>query len=65
MEKFVVEWLMFYIGGKLDPKQFGGLKGSNISHYMVELINFILYRPELQIVTSTIAEEPSRIIQRT
>ena len=42
MEKFVVEWLMFYIGRKFDPKQFGGLKGSSISHYIIELIQFIL-----------------------
>jgi hypothetical protein len=46
MEKFVVEWLMFYIGEKLDPKQFGGLKGNSISHYMIELINFILYNQD-------------------
>ena len=46
MEKFVVEWLMFYIGGKMDPKQFGGLKGNSISHYMIELINFILYHQD-------------------
>ena len=42
MEKFVIEWLMFFIGDLLDPKQFGGLKGNSISHYMIELINFIL-----------------------
>ena len=30
LEKFVVEWLMMYIGEKLDPKQFGGLKGNSI-----------------------------------
>ena len=43
MEKFVVEWLMWFIGGKLNPKQFGGLKGNSISHYMIELLNYILY----------------------
>ena len=43
MEKFVVEWLMSYIKDKIDPKQFGGLKGNSISHYMIELINFILF----------------------
>ena len=46
MEKFVVEWLMGYIGDKLDPKQFGGLKGNSISHYMIELINYILYNQD-------------------
>ena len=43
MDKFVVEWLMLYIGNQLDPKQFGGLKGNSISHYMIEMINYILY----------------------
>ena len=46
LEKFVVEWLMLYIGDKIDPKQFGGLKGNSISHYMIELINFILYHQD-------------------
>ena len=46
LEKFVLDWLMFYIGGKLDPKQFGGLAGSSISHYMIELINYILHNQD-------------------
>ena len=46
MEKFVVEWLMGFIGEKLDPKQFGGLKGNSISHYMIEMINYILYNQD-------------------
>ena len=46
MEKFVVEWLMYYIGEKMDPKQFGGLKGNSISHYMIELIHYILYNQD-------------------
>ena len=37
---------MTYIGDKLDPKQFGGLKGNSISHYMIELINYILYNQD-------------------
>ena len=46
MERFVVDWLMKYIGPKLDPNQFGGLKGNSISHYMIELLNFILYNQD-------------------
>ena len=46
LEKFVLEWLMIYIGDKLDPKQFGGLKGSSISHYMIELVNYILHNQD-------------------
>ena len=37
---------MVYIGEKIDPKQFGGLKGNSISHYMIELINFILHHQD-------------------
>ena len=46
MESFVVKWLMDFIGSKIDPKQFGGLKGNSIAHYMIELINFILYNQD-------------------
>ena len=55
MEKFVVEWLMFYVGSKLDPKQFGGLKGNSISHYMIELINFILYNQDYNLPIAVLA----------
>ena len=55
MEHFVVEWLMGYIGDKLDPKQFGGLKGNSISHYMIELINFILYSQDYNLPVAVLA----------
>ena len=41
-----MEWLVNIVGPKIDPKQFGGLKGSSVSHYLIELINFILYNQE-------------------
>ena len=41
-EKFIVEWIFFIIGHKLDPGQFGGLPGNSISHYLIHLVNFIL-----------------------
>ena len=47
-EQFVIEWLVFHIGDKIDWRQYGGLKGSSISHYMIELINFILYNQDLK-----------------
>ena len=49
LEKFVVKWLMDYISDKIDPKQFGGLKGNSISHYMIELINFIQYNQDFNL----------------
>ena len=48
-EKFVVEWLLKYIEHLLDPKQFGGLKNNSTSHYMIELINFILYNQDFDL----------------
>ena len=55
MEKFVVEWLLFYIGDKLDTRQFGGLKGNSISHYMIELINFILFNQDYNLPIAILA----------
>ena len=55
MERFVVDWLMSYIGHKLDPKQFGGLKGNSISHYMIELINFIRYNQDCNLPVAILA----------
>ena len=55
MERFVVDWLMVFIGDKMDPKQFGGLKGNSISHYMIELINFILYNQDYNLPIAVLA----------
>ena len=48
-EQYVVQWLMEYVGDKLDWGQFGGEKGSSISHYLIEFVNFILYNQDLNI----------------
>ena len=48
MEKFVMEWLIFYIGDRIDWRQYGGQKGSSIVHYLIEFINFILYNQDLK-----------------
>ena len=42
MENFVFHWLLEYIGHKIDFRQYGGIKGNSICHYLIELINFIL-----------------------
>ena len=47
MEKFVLTWLHKYIGDKLDRDQFGGAKGHSVAHYLIEIINFILYNQDL------------------
>ena len=41
-EHFIVGWLLDFIGDKIDIRQFGGSKGNSITHYIIELINFIL-----------------------
>ena len=45
-EQFVVRWLLFYIEDKIDFRQYGGLKGNSITHYIIELINFIVAAQE-------------------
>ena len=39
---------MKYVKHKLDPDQLGGMKGSSISHYLIEMTNFILYNQDLK-----------------
>ena len=34
---------MKYVGHEIDTKQFGGVRKTGTSHYLVELISFILY----------------------
>ena len=40
--KMLVAWLLPYIRCRLDPGQFGGMKGGSITHYLVLLMNFVL-----------------------
>ena len=55
LERFIVQNLLKYIGPKIDPKQFGGIKGSSISHYMIEMINFILYNQDFNLPIAILA----------
>ena len=55
MEQFVVEWLMEIIGDKMDFRQYGGIKGNSICHYLIELINFILYHQDSPEPTDVLA----------
>ena len=54
-ERFVIDWLLFYIGDKLDWSQYGGLKGSSITHYLVDLVNFMKYNQDLKVPHAVIA----------
>ena len=40
--KLLCGWLLAYILPRLDPGQFGGLKGGSITHYLILFLNFIL-----------------------
>ena len=55
MENFVVIWLLEIIGDKMDFRQYGGTKGNSVSHYLIELVNFILYNQDEREATSVLA----------
>ena len=55
MEQFVVMWLLEIIGDKIDFRQYGGTKGNSISHYLIQLINFILYNHDKNDPTAVLA----------
>ena len=40
-ESFILDWLFPFVEPHLDPNQFGGLKGSSITHHLVRLLHFI------------------------
>ena len=46
-ERFVLKWLLDYVGDKLDPDQFGGVKGHSVAHNLIEIQNSILYNQDL------------------
>ena len=46
-EHFIIEWLMKYVGDKIDPNQYGGQRQNSITHYLIEYINFVLYNQDM------------------
>ena len=54
-ESFIAEWLLKIVLGKLDPGQFGGLKGNGITHYLIHFINFILANLDSRDSTAVLA----------
>ena len=55
MESFVIKWLNEAIGHKIDLSQYGGLKGQSTSHYLIDLVNFVLYNQDLKNPYATLA----------
>ena len=54
-EHFVVMWLLKFIGGHIDFRQYGGMKGNSITHYLVEFVNFILANQDNRSPTAILA----------
>ena len=54
-ENFVVNWLLQYIGDKIDIRQYGGIRGNSVTHYLVELLNFILLNQDSTDQTAILA----------
>ena len=55
MEKFVFKWLLEIIGHLLDKDQYGAMKGNSITHYLIELVNFILFNQDMKDPKATLA----------
>ena len=55
MESFVIDWLDKAIGSKIDFTQYGGLKGQSTSHYLIDMVNFILFNQDLRNPHATLA----------
>ena len=54
-EQYVIQWLMEFIGDKLDWGQYGGVKGSSVSQYLIQFVNFILYNQDMNIPHAVLA----------
>ena len=54
-EQFVMGWLLKHVSHKLDWGQYGGKKGSFISHYLIDFVNFILFNQDLKIPHAVLA----------
>ena len=54
--KLLVSWLIPYILPRLDPGQFGGMKGGSITHYLVLLMDFILSN------TDKLSKKPNAVL---
>ena len=50
----MLQWLLRFISEKLDRDQFGGAKGHSVAHYLIEIINFVLYNQDLTEPVSTL-----------
>ena len=54
-ERFVIGWLMEYLREHIDWWQYGGEKGSSVSHYLIDFINFISYNQDIKNIHAVLA----------
>ena len=54
-ERFVIGWLMEYLREHIDWWQYGGEKGSSVSHYLIDFINFISYNQDIKHIHAVLA----------
>ena len=54
-ERFVIQWLMDYLKEHIDVWQYGGQKGSSVSHYLIDFINFISYNQDIKNIHAVLA----------
>ena len=47
--------LIHFVGDKMDRSQYGGVKGSSTSHYLIDMISYILYNQDLKEPKAVIA----------
>ena len=45
-ESFVTDWLLEYIKGKIDRRQFGSLKDSSTTHALLSFVHHLLYETD-------------------
>ena len=54
-EKFVMDWLLEYVGPHIDKGQYGGQKGESVTHYLIDFINFVMYNQDLKEMHAVLA----------
>ena len=54
-ERSILRWMWPHIKEKMDRDQFGGLSNNSVSHYLIEITNFVLYNLDLPSPMASIA----------
>ena len=54
-ESIIMDWLLGFVKNKMDWRQYGGTKGSSSSHYLIDMIAYILYNQDLKETKAVVA----------